>query len=286
MKMSPEIQNNTHKTLVIKINKRIVLVATLILVVGASVIITPKVNDYMDVSRAIKSAKKLQEAGEYQKALSLLGDIENRWTTESTKVEISKLIENEKRFVNNQNTLETALTKKESGEFEEARTLLLTIGSDFPEYDRVDTNINEVQSVIETQLKEGSKQKAEAARKAIVAKAEAEKRAYEEATLRASRAAAAQIAAVQAAATQEENLFLLKIERCKAERETKYNRLMGVVKEMLGKKKGDDFIEIVNLLMNDFPPGSINPGTFAAMVKSLVEKRYNENLQIGETTMR
>lgn len=182
------------KNLFRKISPKIGLIILLIVALtGGTVYAAPKVNDFVKVRAAIQEAKEKQNSGEYQAAIDVLNKVEERWSLQSQKQELTTLKESQIKFIGYEQTIASSTEKENSGNFKEARDLLQQIGTDYPKYtDSVQPKLTELQEKVEQDLEA----KATAA---TAAKVEAEKRAQAEAAAKA-RAQADAAAAAEAKA--------------------------------------------------------------------------------------
>jgi hypothetical protein len=73
--------------------------------------------------------------------------------TDAKKQELEDLKEEQVRYVKYKEIFNSALEKEQAKKLEDARKLLLTIDSDFPEYDDVKNKLTDIQDEIEDKLK-------------------------------------------------------------------------------------------------------------------------------------
>lgn len=168
-----------------KLSPKIIIISVLILLVSTTTVFAaPKIKGYLEVNNAIKKAKELQSSGNYANALASLAQITDKWSLKSQKDEIGELKEKQEQYIEYKKIFDSALRKEKGGAYEEAREMLKTIKSDFPEYNLVEEKTNEIQSKIEQKLKaeieEKEAEKKEAEKK-TQAEAEAKRRAQAQA---------------------------------------------------------------------------------------------------------
>lgn len=180
-------------------SKRLVLlILILFFVAGSGVFAAPKIKDYLAVNKILENIEGLEQASNYAAAVSMLNSADDLWMLGSQKQEVEQLKEKENDYLNYQKLFNDAKEKKMKGELEEARDLLKSIDSSFPQYALVQTELDNIQNEIETNLKEEAQRAAEAeaeakrqaraeaqAKRQAEARAQAEAEAKEEAEARA-----------------------------------------------------------------------------------------------------
>src|SRR3989344_6287193 len=184
-------------------NKRVILASILVVVTGAgTVFAAPKINDFIKVSSFVKKALQQESAGDYQAALATLVLADNRWTLESKRQDIEELKNDQLKYAQFKVSFESALEKEKNGELVEAREFLQSIGTEYPEYNKVREKSDTIQVVIESDLKEKARLKEVEAQKANAAAAESRRQATVEsaAKVRAEAEKAASDAQSRAAA--------------------------------------------------------------------------------------
>ena len=168
-----------------KQNKKAVVIATLVVAIGAgTVFAAPKINDYIKVNKSVSESVRLGSTGDYNAALAALALTESRWTFDSIRQEIEELKESQSKYAQFKESSEIALEKEESGKFAEARELLQLIDSDYPEYEKIRERLNKVQEGIENNLKEQARVKELEAQRQSAAAAAARQQAATESAAR------------------------------------------------------------------------------------------------------
>ena len=222
-KEDSHFQIRIPKNLLKKISPKVALVILLVFaLIGTTVYAAPKVNDFVKVRTAIQQAKEKQNLGEYQTAIDILNQVENRWSLKSQKQELIALKESQGKFIGYEQIIASSTEKEKTGNLKEARTLLQQIGADYPKFEsNIQPKLSELQKNIEKNLEEkvnvantAKKAAEKRAAEEVVAKiqAEAESRAATDAKARADANAAAaaqtardaeQQAAIQRAAAEQ-----------------------------------------------------------------------------------
>lgn len=184
--------------------RTVLLVLILIFVGGGSVFAAPKISDYLAVNKILKNIDGAEEADNYASALAMINVADDLWMMESTRKKTEQLKEKENNYLNYQKLFNDARKKEEGGNLTEARDILNSINSDFPEYNIVQEKLAEIQSKIESELEAKVKIKEEEARREAVARAAAERsaRAEAEAKKQAQAQAEAEAAAKRQAQAQ------------------------------------------------------------------------------------
>ena len=184
------------------VNRKLLVTAVVIILLSGGVAYAaPKTIDQIEVNKTIKEALVKEENGNYNGTLLLLASVEGKWALEQTKNEITDINERNEKYLEYQEIFYSAIAKEEEGELEEARQLLQSIDSDFPEYEDVKEKLNEIQLAIEGGLRDEADASAAQARRAAAAEAEAKRQA--EASATAKVAADAQRASAEARARAE-----------------------------------------------------------------------------------
>ena len=186
-----------------KQNKKAIIIAALVIIVGAgTAFAAPKINDYIKVNGLVSEALKLESAGDYQAALASLVLTKDKWTLESKRQEVEKLKESQTKYAQFKEAFESASEKEGAGKLAEARELLQSIDTNYPEYEKVKEKLNNIQEAIEGNLKEQARLKELEAQRQAAAAAEARRQAQAEraAKVRAEAEKAASEAQARAAA--------------------------------------------------------------------------------------
>ncbi len=141
----------TLKNKLLKNSTVVAVLFSLLIITGAYA--APKINGYIKINKAIESAKKAEDAKDYNNALSLIASVSDYWMTDSKKQEIENLKEKQNKYIKYKEIFNSALEKEQTKKLEEARKLLLTIDPEFPEYGDVKNKLTDIQDKIEGKLK-------------------------------------------------------------------------------------------------------------------------------------
>ena len=161
-----------------KVSRRIwIIVAIAVVLSGGTAYAAPKINDYVAVSAALGNAKHLQNDGNYTDALAVINAIAGRWMFQSTRQELESLREKETSYIQDQNNLQLAITKEDSGDLGGARDILRSISTEFPQYKDVQARLASVQAKVESQLQNQAQQAQDQAQAAQAEKAKSDAKA-------------------------------------------------------------------------------------------------------------
>lgn len=160
--------------------KLFLLIIILLFVSVGGVFAAPKLNDYFAINKIIKEINEAEQEYNYMAALAMINITDEFKITNSKTEKIQQLKEQESIYLNYQQLFHQAKKSEENGNFIEAREILNSIGVDFPEYNKVQEKLNEIQTKIENALETKIKVKEEEVRRTTAAKAAAEKRTQEE----------------------------------------------------------------------------------------------------------
>lgn len=169
------------KQLIFSIDKKFLIIGIIVIAIsGGAAYAAPKVIDQFGVSKIIKETLEKEQGGDYKTALDLVASLGGKWALEGTKKQAEDIKTRNEKYLEYQNLFSSAIEKEGDGELEEARSLLQSIGSDFPEYDNVKERLNKIQLIIEEDLRDKAEASAAKAKKAVAAEAAARQRAEAE----------------------------------------------------------------------------------------------------------
>ncbi len=232
-------------------NKKVILVSALVIAIGAgTAFAAPKINDFIKVNSFVNDALRLESVGDYQAASAALALTDNRWSFGSKRQEIEKLKENESKYAQFKVTFESALGKEKKNRHVEARELLQSIGTEYPEYDKVREKLNIIQATIEGNLEESARLRGIEAQRANAAAAEAQRKTQEEvaARTRAEAEKAASDAQARAAAQSARDAESQRQQADARAREAEYQRQLEEQKRIKAQTAAflDEIVNIIN----------------------------------------